>query len=63
MTVCPIAVILVTSFGPWEILPGSFEIGCDVTVLGGGDDERDWSQRYEANLEKLASGIWSRSLR
>jgi RNA polymerase-interacting CarD/CdnL/TRCF family regulator len=37
-------------------LPGSFEIGCGVTVLGGGDDGRDWSQRYKANLEKLASG-------
>ena len=56
MTVCPIAVILVTSIGPWEILPGSFEIGCDVTVLGGGDDERDWSQRYKANLEKRHQG-------
>ena len=22
----------------------------------GGDDERTWSQRYKANLEKLASG-------
>ena len=22
----------------------------------GGDDERNWSQRYKANLEKLASG-------
>jgi len=53
--VCPIAVILVTSFAPGERLPGSFEIGCGVTVLGGGD-ERDWSQRYKANLEKLASG-------
>ena len=31
-------------------------MGCGVTVLGGGDDERDWSQRYKANLEKLASG-------
>ena len=27
-----------------------------VTVLSGGDDERNWSQRYKANLEKLASG-------
>lgn len=27
-----------------------------VTVLSGGEDERDWSQRYKANLEKLASG-------
>jgi CarD family transcriptional regulator len=25
-------------------------------VLGGGGDERDWSQRDKANLEKLASG-------
>ena len=55
MTVGPIAVILRTNFGPWARLPGSFEIGCGVTVLGGGDDERDWSQRYKANLEKLAS--------
>jgi len=36
-------------------LPGSFEIGRGVTVLGG-EDGRDWSQRYKANLEKLASG-------
>jgi hypothetical protein len=35
--------------------PGTFEIGCGVTVLGG-EDARDWSQRYKANLEKLASG-------
>jgi len=27
-----------------------------VTVLSGGGDERNWSQRYKANLEKLASG-------
>jgi hypothetical protein len=42
---------------PWsrERLPGSFEIGCGVTVLSG-EDGRDWSQRYKANLEKLASG-------
>jgi len=25
-------------------------------VLNGGDDERNWSERYKANLEKLASG-------
>jgi CarD family transcriptional regulator len=25
-------------------------------VLSGGDDERNWSQRHEANLQKLASG-------
>ena len=56
MTVCPIAVILKTSFGPREGLPGNFEIGCGVTVLSGGDDGRTWSQRYKANLEKLASG-------
>lgn len=55
MTVCPIAVILGTSFGSRGRLPGSFEIGCGVTVLGG-EDGRDWSQRYKANLEKLASG-------
>jgi RNA polymerase-interacting CarD/CdnL/TRCF family regulator len=56
MTVCPIAVSLGTSFGPWDRLPESLEIGCGVTVLGGGDDEHNWSQRYKANLEKLASG-------
>jgi len=56
MTVCPIAVILGTSFGPWERLLGSFEIGCGVTMFSGGDDGRTWSQRYKANLEKLASG-------
>jgi CarD family transcriptional regulator len=32
-----------------------FEISCGVTVLDG-EDGRDWSQRYKANLEKLASG-------
>ena len=41
---------------PLERPPGSFQIGCGVTVLGGSDDERTWSQRYKANLEKLASG-------
>ena len=35
---------------------GGLKIGCGVTVLSGGDDERNWSQRYKANLEKLASG-------
>jgi hypothetical protein len=55
MTVCLIAVILGTGLGPRERLLGSFEIGCGVTVLGG-EDARDWSQRYKANLEKLASG-------
>ena len=39
-----------------ERLPEGFEIGCDVTMLSGGDDGRTWSQRYKANLEKLASG-------
>jgi hypothetical protein len=56
MTACPIAVILRASFGPWDRLPGSLEIGCGVTVFSGSDDERNWSQRYKANLEKLASG-------
>ena len=27
-----------------------------VTVLSDGDEARTWSQRYKANLEKLASG-------
>ncbi len=63
MTVRLIAVILGTSFGPGERLPGSFEIGCGVTMLSGGGDALSWSQRYQANLEKLASGIWFRSLR
>lgn len=25
-------------------------------MLSGGEDERNWSQRYKANLQKLASG-------
>jgi CarD family transcriptional regulator len=41
---------------PGNDSPGSFEIGCGVTVLSGGDDGRTWSQRYKANLVKLASG-------
>jgi RNA polymerase-interacting CarD/CdnL/TRCF family regulator len=36
--------------------PGSFEIGCGVSMLSGDDDARNWSQRYKANLEKLGSG-------
>jgi CarD family transcriptional regulator len=39
-----------------ERLQEGFEIGCGVTMLSGGDDGRTWSQRYKANLEKLASG-------
>jgi CarD family transcriptional regulator len=39
-----------------ERLQEGFEIGCGVTMLSGGDDGRTWSQRYTANLEKLASG-------
>lgn len=31
-------------------------LGCGVTVLSGDVDGRTWSQRYKANLEKLASG-------
>ena len=38
-----------------ERLPWGYEIGCGVTVLSD-DDGRTWSQRYKANLEKLASG-------
>jgi RNA polymerase-interacting CarD/CdnL/TRCF family regulator len=34
--------------------PGQSEIGCGVDVLSGG--ESNWSRRYKANLEKLASG-------
>ena len=43
---------------PQQVVPCSWQttIGCGVTVPGGGDDGRDWSQRYKANLEKLASG-------
>ena len=38
VTVRPIGVILGTSFGPHgKRLPGSFEIGCGVTMLSGGD--------------------------
>ena len=43
-------------WSPGNDSPGSFEIGCGVTVHSGDDDERNWSQRYKANLEKLASG-------
>lgn len=25
-------------------------------MLSGGEDERNWSQRYKSNLQKLASG-------
>jgi RNA polymerase-interacting CarD/CdnL/TRCF family regulator len=31
------------------------EIGCGANVLSGGGDS-NWSRRYKANLEKLASG-------
>jgi len=27
-----------------------------VIVLSGGEDRRNWSQRYKSNLQKLASG-------
>jgi CarD family transcriptional regulator len=44
---------------PWSLgtAPRQFQdrLWC-VTVLSGGDDERNWSQRYKANLKKLASG-------
>ena len=44
--------------GLWSpgTFPGSSDIGCGVTMLSDGDDARNWSQRYKANLEKLASG-------
>jgi len=57
MPVCPIAVVLRTALGSWERFPGeSRDRQWCVTVLSGGDDERNWSLRYKANLEKLASG-------
>ena len=56
MTVCPIAVILITSFGSGNDSRGSFEIGCGASMFSGGDDALNWSQRYKANLEKPASG-------
>jgi RNA polymerase-interacting CarD/CdnL/TRCF family regulator len=56
MTVCPIAVMLEGALIPGNSSQGSSEIGCGVTVLSGGNDERSWSRRYRANLEKLASG-------
>jgi RNA polymerase-interacting CarD/CdnL/TRCF family regulator len=49
------AVILRTRSGSRGSLPGSSEIGCGANVLSGGG-ESDWSRRYKANLEKLASG-------
>jgi RNA polymerase-interacting CarD/CdnL/TRCF family regulator len=48
--------MLSTALGSWERFPGSLEIGRGVTVLSGAGDEGNWSQRYKANLEKLASG-------
>ncbi len=54
MTVCLMAVILRTRSGSRGSLPGSSEIGCGAIVLSGG--ESNWSRRYKANLEKLASG-------
>ena len=36
-------------------LPESFKIGCAI-VSGSGGESLNWSQRYKANLEKLASG-------
>jgi RNA polymerase-interacting CarD/CdnL/TRCF family regulator len=56
MTLCPIAVILGTSFSPWGTTPSELRDRLRVNVLSGGDDERTSSQRYKANLEKLASG-------
>ena len=56
MTVCPIAVILRTSFDPGDGSQESRDRLWCVTVPSSSDDERNWSQRYKANLEKLASG-------
>lgn len=36
-------------------LPESFKIGCAIVSSSGGES-LNWSQRYKANLEKLASG-------
>jgi len=51
-----IAVILGAKLRSPETSPGSSAIGGGGTVLNDGDDARTWSQRYKANLEKLASG-------
>ena len=56
MTVCPVAVILETSPGPRERLPREVGDSLWCNRARGGDDERDWPQRYQATLEKLASG-------
>ena len=56
MTVCPVAVILRTSFGPGTVPGECRDWLWWVTVRSDGDEERNWSQRYKANLEKLASG-------
>jgi CarD family transcriptional regulator len=37
-------------------LPESFKIGCAIVSGSGGSESLNWSQRYKANLEKLASG-------
>jgi hypothetical protein len=49
------AVILRTRSGSRGSIPGSSEIGCGANVPSG-DGESNWSRRYKANLEKLASG-------
>ena len=57
MTAGPIAVMLGNGFGFLGTVPRESRDGqWWVTVLSDGDDERNWSQRYQANLEKLASG-------
>jgi RNA polymerase-interacting CarD/CdnL/TRCF family regulator len=56
MTASPIAVMLKTALDSREQFPGRLEIGRGVTVLSGGGYENNWSRRYQANLEKLASG-------
>jgi RNA polymerase-interacting CarD/CdnL/TRCF family regulator len=54
MTVGLMAVILRTRPGSRWSLPDGSQIGRGASVLSGG--ESNWSRRYKANLEKLASG-------
>ena len=56
MTVCPIAVMLERASVPGSGSRRASRSAVIVTMLGGGGDGRTWSERYKANLEKLASG-------
>jgi RNA polymerase-interacting CarD/CdnL/TRCF family regulator len=44
-----------TSFGPGNDSQGVSRSAVVDTVLSGSGEESNWSQRYKANLEKLAS--------